>query len=107
VRDEESPAYYGRVIIEWPAPGRSPVLPGWGCSIFDAETGEPIVTVTRLKVPSVTADAQDVITADLTMLADENGMPVLGKVPQFIDVEDGEIPSGTFPFLVAEMRVRQ
>jgi hypothetical protein len=100
-------AYYGRVIIEWPAPGRSPALPGWGCSIFDADTGEPIVTVTRLKMPSVTVDAQDVITADLTMLADEDGMPVLGKVPQFIDIKDGEIPSGTFPFLVTEMRVRQ
>ena len=82
------------------------MLPGWGCSIFDAETGEQIMTATRLKVPSVTVDAQDVITADLTMLADENGMPVLGKVPQFIDVKGGEIPSGTFPFLVAEMRVR-
>ena len=100
-------AYYGRVIIEWPAPGRSGALPGWGCSILDAETGQQVVTVSRV---SVTADAEDAIRADLTMFADDNGMPVL-----FPDIDgnltiwqagDGDIKTGTFLFLVAEMRVR-
>ena len=118
--DEESRVYHGRVIIEWPAPHeRRPVLPGWGCSIFDAETGKQIVTVSRIKVPGVqvTADAESVFVAELTMFADEDGKPVLfpdehpslrdrlGPTRVFVD-DDGNVRTGTFLFLVAEMRVR-
>ena len=118
---EESPAHYGRVIIEWPAPGRSPALPGWGCSVFDAETGKPVVTVEKIIIPAVTATATDVITCDLTMFANPDGKPLLEleRVPDphgrpghagygriYTDGE-GKIRTGTFTFPVAEMRVRQ
>ena len=109
--DDERPTYCGRVIIEWPAPGRSPVLPGWGCSIFDAETGKPVVTAEKLVIPSVTATAADVITCDLTVFADEDGTPVLfpredGHVTAWPAHGGGGVKTATFPFLVAEMRVR-
>jgi hypothetical protein len=108
--DEESPRYYGRVIIEWPALREGRVLPGWGCSIFDAETGQPIVTAEKIVIPSVTATAQDVITCDLTMFADPSGMPVLfpredGNLTIW-QAADAGIKTGTFLFEVAEMRVR-
>ena len=75
-RGKDGPAYCGRVIIEWPAPGRSPVLPAWGCAIFDAETGKPVATAEKITIPAVTASAAEVITCELTMFADEDGNPV-------------------------------
>jgi hypothetical protein len=102
--DEDEPAYYGRVIIEWPAQHRKGhVLASHGCAIFDAETGKPIPAVSRA---AITADVTGFITCDLTLLADEDGKPVLDRTPQFIANRDGEIRTGVFPFLVAEMRVR-
>ena len=107
---EADRTYYGRVIIEWPAPGRSSVLPGWGCSVFDAGTGKPVTTVEKIRIPAVTAEAEGVITCELTMFADPDGMPVL-----FPDIDgnltiwqagDGDIKTGTFLFYVAGMRVR-
>jgi hypothetical protein len=111
--DEDGPVYYGLVIIEWPAPlrkGEVRPLAGWGCAILDAETGKPVTTVEKLFVPPVTAAAQAFITCELTMFADDKGMPVLfaredGNFTVFPDGE-GKIRTGTFPFLVAEMRVR-
>lgn len=114
----EAPQYYGAVIIEWPAPKQvdpDRPLAGWGCSILDAGTGKQITTVEKISIPAVTADATNFITADLTMFADEDGLPVLfpepspgkpGSVKIFLDA-DGKPRAGTFPFLVAEMRVRQ
>ena len=116
--DEDGPRYYGRVIIEWPAPLKQAghrALTGWGCTVYDAETGKCINSVTKIDVPAVTvhADAQRWVTADLAMFADAEGMPVLfpddpehsGSVLIFMD-EDGHVRWGTFLFLVAEMRVR-
>jgi hypothetical protein len=105
--------YCGYVIIEWPAPrlkdGIPRPMPAWGCTILDAQTGKPIVTAEKITVQRVTADAQSFITADLAMLADDKGMPVLGpgedgRVVIWPD-ENGEIRRGVFPFIVAEMRV--
>jgi hypothetical protein len=109
----EAPLYYGCVIIEWPAPlrkGEHRPLAGWACSIFDAETGKMIVTAEKIYIPAVTASAQRFITCELLTGADDDGKPVLfpgddGKLPLFKD-DDGEIRRGTFPFLVAEMRIR-
>ena len=117
--DEEGPVYFGRVIIEWPKPLRpgSGALQGWRCTIYDAETGKCINSVMKIDGPSVAvhSDAQRWVTADLTMFADEAGMPVLfpdelkavpgSSVPVFMD-EDGHVRWGTFSFLVTEMRVR-
>lgn len=102
---------YGSVIIEWPPmraglSGRewASILPGWGCAILDAETGGMITTVEKLSIPAVTADAVGPVTVWLAMFADEDGNPVLDGKPH---VRDGEVITGTFPFFVAEMRVRQ
>ena len=117
--DEEGHVCYGRVIIEWPAPHGDRPLPGWGCSILNAETGKPIVSVEKLSIPAVTADASGLITCWLTMFADPDGKPLLelertpdpqGR-PGHIGYEriytddEGRIRTGTFPFEVAEMRV--
>jgi len=106
--DEESPFCYGRVIIEWPGPQREKfALAGWMCAVYDAVTGKPVTTVMRARLPSVVvhADAQDMITADLTMLADDKGMPILFPEEHHAG-DDGKIREGTFPFFVAEMHVR-
>lgn len=106
--DEEEPHFYGRVIIEWPAP-RNTLLPGWGCVITDADSGKMITTVTRLTVRS---SPERAIECDMTMFADENGEPVRelesgprkGTLLPVLD-DSGSVRTGTFPFLVAEMRV--
>lgn len=92
--------YQGHIGIEWPA-RRDPslVLPGWGCAVWDALSGKPITTVTRIELH---ASAVDVIAADVTMFADEDGQPVYTGKPH---LRDGEAIWGTFPFLVAWMRV--
>lgn len=111
----EGPVYYGYVIIEWPAPlkpGEVRAMPGWRCAILNAETGKAITTVEEIFVPAVSA-AQRFITCELTMFADDKGMPLLeverqpGHPPGIAHLDDnGKIRTGTFPFLVAEMRVR-
>lgn len=121
--DEDEPSwpegpdrqYFGYVIIEWPAPRRSdgiPTLPSaWGCSILDAQTGKPLVTVEKITVQRVTAEAGGFVVADLVACADPDGNPVLfpgedGRCPAYPD-DQGRIRTGVFPFIVAEMRVRE
>jgi hypothetical protein len=91
------------IIIEWPAAhGPSPysAIAGRTVEITDALTGKPIRTCTGV---TVRADMERLVTADLTMLADEGGLPLLDGDP----VLDGkEIRTGVFPFLIAEMRVK-
>jgi hypothetical protein len=75
-------------------------------AVFDALNGRQITTVTRLEIH---ATANDVVTADVTMYADEHGQPVFSGQPVIVRGQDGEpddIRYGTYPFLVAEMRVR-
>jgi hypothetical protein len=96
---EEHRACHGRVIIEWPPP-RNGILASWGCAIYDAETGAPVTTASKI---TVTADVQDLITCELVMFADEDGNPVREGKPRF---RGDRIITGTFPFIVAEMRVR-
>ena len=94
------PVVTGRsIIIEWGHP-RSGMMPGWDTAIYDAATGEQIMTASRIRV--VDADAESLITADLTLFADEDGSPVYGGKPH---VRDGEIITGVFRFDVAGMRV--
>ena len=97
-------AYLGHIGIEWPAPaqdGMSLVLPGWKIAVWDALSGRPVTTVTRIELH---ASAVDVIAADVTMFADLDGRPVYTGQPY---QRDGETIWGTFPFLVAWMRVAQ
>lgn len=97
------PSLPNPVIIEWPPKERAPRLPGWGVSITDAVTGEPVNTVTRVAA-TLLVDAQDVIMADLTMFADEDGNPVTSGAKVYI--RDGEVIFRTFRAVVSEMRVR-
>ena len=91
----------GSVIIEWPAPrseGRP--MPGWDVAVYDAATGAQMLNVMRAIL--VSAEPSDLVTADLTMLAGEDGDPSAEPC-----LRDGEVITGTFRFLVAGMRVRQ
>lgn len=99
--------YQGHIGIEWPAPAEgsaSLVMPGWKFSVWDALNGKPITTVTKIEVH---VPANGLVTADLTMFADLDGQPVYDGKPHIRGQADldGEIVTGTFPFLVAEMRV--
>lgn len=106
--------YGGYVIIEWPAPrgkdGIPAAMTAWDCSVIDAATGKPIVTAEKITVERVTADCTGFVIADLAMLADPDGNPVLGpgedgKCAIYLDEHD-RIRRGVFPFIVSEMRVR-
>lgn len=96
--------YRGVIVIEWPAAyGASPYssMPGRKTEITDALTGKPIRTCTSL---TVHADMGGLVTAGLTLFAGEAGEPILDGEP----VPDGDgFRTGVFPFLVAEMRVRE
>jgi hypothetical protein len=102
-------AYLGVIAVEWPPPRpgyECAPMPGWKIAVFDALNGRQITTVTRLVIH---ASANDVVTADVTMFADLDGQPVYDGKPYYRGQADlaGEVVYGTFPFLVAEMRVRQ
>lgn len=107
--EEESVAQYrGMIIIEWPPPaGAGPygAMLGRMVTITDAMTRKPVKTCTAADI-TVHADAQALVTADLTLLTDADGEPIFDGAP--VASDDGrEILTGTFPFLVAEMRVRE
>lgn len=105
---------FGHVIIEWPAPrgkdGDPRMMPAWDISVLDAATGRPIITVEKLTLPAVTADASSFVTADLVMFADAEGNPLMpsgepGGMEFCLD-DEGKARTGVFTFIVAEMRVR-
>ena|SRR5579872_846627 len=108
----ENAPHWGLVIVEWPAavPGPRPMV-SWKVALIDAASGDRILTAERVVIR---ADASSFVTAELTMFADDEGRPVLfpeaspdnraGPVKVYLD-EHGKVRTGTFPFLVAEMRV--
>jgi hypothetical protein len=100
--------YQGVIALEWPEPRpgyECAPMPGWKIAVFDALNGRQITTVTRLVIH---ASASDVVTADVTMYADLDGQPVFDGKPYYRGQAGlgGEVIYGTFPFLIAEMRVR-
>lgn len=92
----------GSVIITWPNPGGPPV-PVTNTVLIDADTGKKILTATALVVRSNVAD--NGVYADLTLICDPDGKPYLDKVGAVRFDADGNVRTGTFRFLVAEMRV--
>lgn len=91
------------IIIEWPAmTDDTRALPGRLTAIRDADTEQMIETVSAARIV-VDASATGIVTADLTMYADQDGNPRLGGQPNVGD--DGEIATGVFRFAVAAMRV--
>ena len=101
----EGADHKGSVVIEWPgsAPGfrdgRNQVIPGCFATVHDKETGRliPAASVT------VRAAWQGLITADVAVYLDGHGEIIYD--PNQVAKSDA-VPA-TFPFLVAEMRVRQ
>lgn len=105
--EETAAQYRGAIIIEWPQPvGKGPhgCIAGYSLSITDATTGKQITTCSHADI-TVHADAAELVTADLTLFVGEDGEPLLNG-PPVPDYDAGEIRTGVFPFLVAEMRVR-
>jgi hypothetical protein len=100
---EPGPPYRGVIAIEWPAPTGGSIyacMLGRLVKITDAVSGKPVTTCSDI---AVHADSGALVTADLTLFADEDGEPVLDGKPA---VRDGETLTATFPFVVSEMRVR-
>lgn len=93
----------GRIIITWPA-ATGPVLPVWGITIADADTGRQITTVRKVVIADIDEDA---IHADLTILCAPDGTPYLGDTRALRQQEDGTIREETFRFVVAEMRIAE
>ncbi len=110
------PGFPSPVVIEWPPQQKACVLPGWGLTVYDAATGEPVTVVTRADV-TFHVDAESIITADLTVLTGPDGQPareepadpVTGKVPPLVlDIgEDGTPVTAVFRAVVAGMRIRE
>jgi hypothetical protein len=95
--------YRGVIIIEWPAVKRAApynVMAGCLLTVTDAVSGAQIKTCTDI---AIRANAEALVTADLTMLTDEDGEPLFDGKPV---PDGGGFRTATFPFLVAEMRVR-
>ena len=98
-----SPDHKGAVIIEWSS--RTPkqkaprqVLPGTFTRVLDWET-ERLIPAANV---TVRAAWQGLITADVAVYLDEHGEIIYDL--DAVAKSDG-VPA-TFPFLVAEMRVR-
>lgn len=100
-----SEEFAGRLIITWPKP-TGPAIPGCLLAVADADTGQPIVSALDL---TVTVDLNDVITAEMTMLTDEHGQLLNGGTPvrQIPTDDTGEVYTGRFRWIVAEMRVAE
>jgi hypothetical protein len=109
ITDEEAGGYAGAIIVEWPGPPKHGVgaIAGRAVTIYDAFSGdEPhgshVTTVSSADIV-IHAEAEGLVTADLTMFADEAGHPVFDGKPHF---RDGEVITATFTFLVADMRTQ-
>lgn len=92
----------GKVIIEWPADCR-PAIPGWALCVYDADTGTQITTVTGMVI--IHAPADGVVWAQMTIFTTADGKPIFSGTDEIV-FRDGEALTGTFPFWVQGMRVR-
>lgn len=93
--------YAGRLIINWPPVGIG--LLAELCVLVDANDGEQITSCYRLVIDS---HPGNLIAATLTLPVTEDGTPILRGVINAAYV-DGELRTGDFRWLVAEMRVDQ
>jgi hypothetical protein len=102
--DAEQPTqpFDGAIGIEWPA-GSGTALPAWKVAPFDADG--VITTITEF---TLHLRADEIIWAAVTMFADPEGKPVYRAPPDGkLHTDDDGIVTGTFRFLVTEMRVRE
>jgi hypothetical protein len=98
----------GRLIITWPAASFG-VVNGWGVTLHDADTGEQIVTVTRLAI--VLGDDEGFgggpVEAVLTALTDANGKLLPAGAPVVPDETGEGFRTAVFRYAVSEMRVAE
>lgn len=98
-----SPVFDGFLGIEWPAAeaGSDRPLIGWKVTPFNADG--PVTTITEF---TIHATATELVWAEATMFADEDGRPVCNVPPvRKLHTDADGIVTGTFRFLVTEMRV--
>lgn len=112
VRELFAPPTIGHLIIEWPAPSPHGIpLHNHGMRAYDYDTGAELVTATGIRIDlGGTNWNGEIITADLTMLANADGQPLAAGEPvQPQRNEDGtpgtDIATGVFRYEVMEMRV--
>jgi len=101
--DTEPQSFDGFLGIEWPAapPGCDRPLIAWKVTPFNADG--PITTITEF---TIHATATDLVWAEATMFADEEGRPVYSVPPGGkLHTDDEGVVTGTFRFLVTEMRI--
>lgn len=101
--EAEGARYRGVIAIEWPAGAGSPYacMIGRLAAVSDAVSGKPILTCSGI---TVHVGVDELVTADLTLFAGEDGEPLFDGNPY---LDGDEIRTAVFPFLVAEMRVRE
>lgn len=122
----EPATIHGRVIITWPAPNGQ-MVPGWGITATDADTGQQINDATRLTLDHGSPESWDTgpVYAVLTRFVGTDGEPsdaVSGRAPAISPTEeyaaylkssgdggaaftDQRYRTGEFRYLLAEMRV--
>ena len=113
--------FRGSVIIEWTVPQPQPGDPA-RYRILDAETGRRIDVGSHNGLPflAVKVGPEPFITAELNMFVDEAGDPIYELMEPIPGgrpgesrctnrevIRDGDYVTEVFPFLVAEMRVKQ
>lgn len=89
--------------ITWPKPKTVPPHP-LEIRLHEHGTNEPIESATGIVIVADVSNAP--ITARLTMLVDEDRLPLLGRDISRATLDDnGEPRTGQFTWVVAEMRI--
>ncbi len=99
---------HGSVIIEWPGPQPSGEIRGDQVRVLQAATGAQILTVASLDV-IIRAEPGRPVTADLHLLTDKAGSPLIETAPGVFPHyrgPDGKPAHALYRVRVAEIRVR-
>jgi hypothetical protein len=118
-QDQNEPDHtVGRLTISWPNGPRRPAAVE--VEFHDAQTGEPITGCVAFSLGGRRLDVHGRITADLTLLVDDDGQPLSpGAAPAFTDeyrqwIEQGQpideepspqVKTAVFRYLVEKMRM--
>lgn len=94
----------GEIGIEWPvhAQGTRWAIAGWGVSPFNADG--PVTTISEV---TLHAKASGILWAEVVMFTDEDGQPIYRTPAKLHPGEDGKPVTGTFRFVVTEMRIAE
>lgn len=109
---DEQPEIVGQIVITWPKPvgGFPGVLVSNQVAITNADTGQPILTLTEFTTFNVHAEAGYLVVAELVTLADADGRPILDSTEineRMAVADNGDIATTTSRWRVAEMRIAE